>query len=426
VASLRPRTTRLPIAALLAAVACAVAGCSAILGLDSGKARPDDDAAADSALAEGSPEEASRPEAGYDATLADTGVDAPEATSPLDAAEGGDAPSDGPIISTLFDVGTDACTSDPSWCDLHCGTGPDNCGVSRLCNAECALGYVCNSNNLCACQSEPGWCTARCGDTFDNCNNPIDCGPCDAGGEAACDPEDLDAACGSQQCGQATNNCGQLVNCGPGELATCELSTEYCLSDGGCCSPDNATACGTHCGGYTTTNSCGQPTVCSGNCGGTQVCFDELCCTPMDPCSGACAETLTDNCGQSVQCVCTTGQECVGTTCCTPSGCSGDCVDSCGAASEMCCLPEAGPPDASLSDGPAPVDAMPAETGAPESGVSDSGVGAADAAPDSTTGSSDAAAEAQGSDVGSNDGTTSDSTSESDAGADDAAGPGED
>lgn len=427
-----PGPSRLTIAALLAAGACAVAGCSAILGLDSGKPRPDDDAAADSALGEASPEEASLPDAGYDATLTDAGADAPE-TSPLDAAQDGDAPSDAPVVTSFFDV-VDACTPDPSWCDLHCGTGPDNCGESRICNPECALGYVCGADNLCACQTEPGWCTARCGDTLDNCGNAIDCGPCDAGGDAECDPDDLDAACGSQQCGQATNSCGQLVNCGPGQLTVCGSSTQFCLPDGGCCTPDNAAACGTHCGAYPAINGCGQATSCPATCGGSQVCFNESCCTPMDPCGSACAETVTDNCGQSVQCSCASGQECVGTTCCTPSGCSGDCVDSCGAASEACCVPEAGPPDSSLSDGPEPVDAMPAETGSPESDASDAGVGGADAAPDASTGGgadggtgpADGASETQSNDAASNGEAASDASGASDSGADDAAGPGED
>jgi hypothetical protein len=419
-----------------------VAGCSAILGLDSGKPRPDDDAAADSALAEASPpEEAAHPDAGYDATLTDAGADAPEA-SPLDAAQDGDAPSDGPILSTLLDV-IDACTPDPSWCDLHCGTGPDNCGESRICNPECALGYVCGTGNLCACQTELGWCTARCGDTLDNCGNAIDCGPCDAGGEAACDPEDMDAACGSQQCGQATNICGQLVNCGPGQLTVCGSSTQFCLPDGGCCTPDNAAACGTHCGAYTATNGCGQTTSCPGSCGGTLICFNESCCTPVNPCGNACGETLTDNCGQSVACACASGQECMGMTCCTPSGCGGNCLDSCGAESQACCVPEAGPPDSSLSDGPGAVDAMP-ETGSPESGASDSGAGVADATPDGTTtgagpdagtGPADSASGTQGNDATSNDGTTSDGPpseaaesdgGESDSGADDAGQPDED
>jgi hypothetical protein len=390
----RSRAARVQIwfAAWLAAGAFAVQGCSAILGLDSGKPLSDEDAAPDAAP-DGTRPEASVAEGGFDATLTD--AEAPDSDAMLsDAEQDQDAPADAPLDVTHVPDVIDACTPEPAWCDLHCGTGPDNCGESRVCNPECALGYVCGSSNFCQCQTEPDWCTARCGETLDNCGNPIDCGPCDAGPDVVvCAPEDIATACGAMECGQATNNCGQLVNCGPGNLSSCGSSAQFCQADGSCCTPDNAGACGTHCGAYTATNGCGQTTSCPAACGGSQVCFGESCCTPANPCGTSCATTMTDNCGETVQCSCQSGQECIVTTCCTPSGCSANCLDSCGVYSQACCLPEAGPPDAS-PDATGPVDAAP-ETGSPETGTgsssgSSSGVGSSSGAGSSSGGGVDA------------------------------------
>jgi hypothetical protein len=105
---------------------------------------------------------------------------------------------------------------------------------------------------------------------------------------------------------------------------------------------------------------------CPTTCGTGRVCYQNACCSPTDPCAGACGVTRVNNCGQTVQCGCAAGAECLGTsnTCCVPQGCSANCVDSCGVAATSCCVdagpdsgPEGGPPEAGMDEaGPADPD----------------------------------------------------------------------
>ncbi len=331
--------------------ACAffLPACGLILGLDEGVGVVQGDASEDAPS--------------QDATRAPPGSAQPDGAEAVDDAPG---PSDGgpagttshPISPMPTDASssTDGCTPSTSWCDTHCGNGPDNCGMPRQCPMNCPQGYGCNAQNVCACQSEPSWCSGRCGNTQDNCGNPIDCGVC-AADAGQCVAEAVRQACGSRACGQATNNCNQLVNCGLLE-GLCLL--QVCLPDGGCCTPNSSAACGNHCG-TSATDNCGQEVECRSTCGSGDVCYQKSCCTPTDPCSGACGVTRVDNCGQTVRCGCSGAGECVTrtSTCCTPQGCSANCVDSCGLPSNSCCI-EAGPPDASNSDAE-PMDANLAE-----------------------------------------------------------------
>ncbi len=374
---------RIVSATLFVACSSAVVACSLVLGLDSGKVRDDTDASLDALAPDVTTSESSSTDApGPDVS---TGLGAPDASGTGDGAA--DARLDGAVGAN----GGDACTPDPNWCDTHCGSGPDNCGETRGCSMYCAPGNACGDANTCLCVAESTWCNGRCGSTLDNCGNAIDCGACDAGADAACVPESSGNACGSRQCGQVTNNCQQLVNCGPSDLSQCAMASQVCQSDGGCCTPDNADACGNHCGAYPAVNACGQAIQCPQSCG-AGVCYQEACCTPMDVCGSACGVDRTDNCGQTVHCACTGSAECSQThACCTPSGCGGNCLDSCGVPKAQCCI-EAGAPDAS-ADGEGPDAAGSPDTGSPDAATGttpDGGTADAAASPDTGAGSQDA------------------------------------
>ncbi len=345
----RPRSSgQLRRLAVVCGLAALLPACGWFLGLDEGIGVPDD-ASAD---ATGTPSL----DAGPDGTV--------------DIGDGGPGPQTADAPVSAFPVGADGCTPDPSWCDTHCGQGADNCGQMRQCPANCAAGYVCNASNTCDCQTESTWCNGRCGPTTDNCGKAINCPAC--GPDAStCSPESYLAACGSRQCGQTTNNCSQLVNCAAFGLSSrCLDPRQVCLSDGGCCSPNSASACGNQCGTFATDN-CGQSVQCPSSCGSGGVCYQKSCCTPTNPCGGACGVTRVDNCGETIKCGCSGGSECVAgtSTCCTPQGCGANCVDSCGLPASSCCMdagPETGPPEAGSVDAEPEADLPDGGASAPE------------------------------------------------------------
>ncbi len=332
---LRGGSGQLAVRALACAGAFLLPSCGLILGLDEGVGVVPEDASEDAPFPDATQ---APPPSGHSGGSDGVG----DALEPSDAGQIQQMPPP-PGVDASPTVG---CTPAASWCDNHCGNGPDNCGMARECPTNCPQGYGCNTQNTCECQSEPSWCNGRCGNTEDNCNNPIDCGPCDDAGPQ-CAPEPVRQACGSRQCGQTTNNCNQLVNCG---LLGGLCLLQVCLADGGCCTPNSSAACGTHCGTFATDN-CGQQVECPSSCGSGNVCYQKSCCTPTDPCGGECGVTRVNNCGQTVRCGCSGAEECVAqtNTCCTPQGCSANCVDSCGLAASSCCI-EAGPPDANAPD----------------------------------------------------------------------------
>jgi hypothetical protein len=347
----RPRCSgQLAGRAFVCVCAAFLPACGLVLGLDEGLSLRQGDASADANGA---------PSMGADSDGADSDATVESLDAPPGSTESGPGVSVRPIVG-------DGCTPDPSWCDSHCGTGPDNCGQTRQCPANCAQGYVCNTNNACACETESTWCTGRCGKTTDNCGKAIDCGTCDDA--SVCTAESYQSACGSRQCGQATNNCGQLVNCGVfGIGSACLNLKQTCLASGQCCSPSNASACGNQCGTFAT-NNCGQMVECPSSCGSGLVCHQNSCCTPSDPCSGACGVTRVDNCGQTIQCGCSGAAECLPSTstCCTPQGCGANCIDSCGLPSSACCI-DAGTTDAG------DLDAEPTEATLPDGGAAAAG-----------------------------------------------------
>ena len=335
-----------------------LSGCGLLLGLDSGLGLvAETDASGDGTVPSPGPEAGEPADDSSIAQEAAGPLPVPEASAPIDA---------GAHSAPPRDAGIDAsCTPDPGWCDLHCGSGPDNCGASRQC-PQCPTGEACNASNACECQRDPSWCTGRCGPVNDNCGVPIDCGTCPS---MQCTPESMQQACGNRQCGQVVNNCNQTINCGLlGILSTCTNPSQVCLSSGQCCAPNSGTACGNQCGTFVTDN-CGRSVQCPTTCASGLVCYQGTCCTPNNPCGNACGVSRVNSCGQTVQCGCSAGNaECVTATntCCVPQGCSADCVDSCGLASASCCVdagPEAGPDAGSSPEAGDGVDGDPTETG---------------------------------------------------------------
>ncbi len=338
---LRDRSILLPMLGLVVGCASWLPACGLILGLNAGSAIGDESPDAVGVTLADAQEDGKKVEDGAAGDADSTLSDAPSSSSPTTGDPTPVPGMDGSGEASLGPPQADACTPDPSWCDSHCGTGPDNCGESRQCASNCPQNYACGAKNTCDCKSETDWCTGRCGQTADNCGNGIDCGPC---GVDACAPESTNEACGSRRCGQATNNCGQLVNCGVLGSELCSNLLQLCLDDGGCCSPMSARACGDMCE-TSATDGCGNSIQCPISCGSGRVCVSHTCCTRTDPCAGSCGVTLTDNCGQKVRCGCSGSDECVSNMCCTPSGCSANCVDSCGLPSDSCC-DDAGADDA--------------------------------------------------------------------------------
>jgi hypothetical protein len=279
---------RFALAGILGLVVCAPLACGSLLGIDSGTPRGDASSIGDDSFSDVMT------------------IDPP--------GDGGASADGGPGVD-----GSAGCVPNPSWCDTHCGTGPDNCNETRACSGTCPTGEQCISN-VCRCQQNPTWCEGRCEKTTDNCGNPIDCGSCEAGvdcnsGFCGCVPDPVTTTCAGMQCGSADNNCKLPVNCGVNHSTDCDAG-DYCRTDDTCCPPDDVTAC-----------------------------------------SGRCQVSVTNNCGAPVTCPssCPSGQECVSTSCCTPNGCVANCTDSCGQPSAACCAHDAGAP---LDAGsPPPVDA---------------------------------------------------------------------
>ena len=240
--------------------------------------------------------------------------------------EKGEAGSTGSGVST--------CTPDPAFCNTHCGDAPDNCGQTRKCGT-CGDNSTCDPNShTCQCAVAPNFCAGRCGASTDNCTHAEDCGGCDAGltctGACGCSPEAPSVACGAKNCGSATNNCNQTVFCGAGGTSGCATATDFCKPGGTCCTPDNVTPCVGKCSQHTLVqvqNNCGQTISCPTDCPGGQECSGTSCCTPepiATTCAGACnGAQKQNNCGDTVTCVgCSAGQVCDTTVsaCCTSNG----------------------------------------------------------------------------------------------------------
>jgi hypothetical protein len=327
---LRAPSRRLAVTAMLAVLTGASVACGSLLGIDLGTPRGD----------------ASTVDAGtFDVAVGDVSVG--------DGAQGpGEA---GPIPDGGVQFDAEAgCAPDLSWCNTHCGTGPDNCGETRACPSQCAQGDTCSSaSNTCECASDPTWCTGRCGDVTDNCGNKISCPGCNGvsclGGACGCMPDSVATTCAGMQCGQATNNCGLAVPCGVNNSTAC-TSGEVCVTaTDSCCTPDNAAACGTKCR-VSVPNNCGQTIACPSTCPNNGVCLSGQCCTPS-----ACTGNCVDNCGQSNPSCCQTtppdagggsgdaggcggnGAPCTTQGCCSSfCGYSGTCVSSCGGSQQLC------------------------------------------------------------------------------------------
>jgi hypothetical protein len=328
---LRALSGRLAVTAMFAVLAGASMACGSLLGIDLGNPRGDAST--------------------FDAdTLGDVAVD--DDGSVGDDAQGSGEAGPVPDGGLRFDAA--GCAPDLSWCNTHCGTGPDNCGVTRACPSQCPQGDTCSASNTCECTSDPDWCTGRCGEVTDNCGNNIGCPGCNGvsclGGACGCMPDPVATTCAGKQCGQATNNCGLTVPCGVNSSTAC-ASGEVCVAaTDSCCTPNNAGACGTKCQ-VSVPNNCGQTIACPSTCPNNGVCLSGQCCTPT-----ACGGNCVDNCGQPNSSCCQTtpppdagggsgdaggcvgpGVGCTTQTCCSSfCGYSGTCVTSCGGSHAFC------------------------------------------------------------------------------------------
>jgi hypothetical protein len=315
------------------------AACGLILGIDDGRAKVDaSDGSDDSTIAsDGMADVEFDASQGDDQSDGGGVVDAGDAMdASVDVDEGGDA------ADTSAQDGGDGCVPDPDWCTSHCGTGPDNCDLSRGCANYCQSGWLCDpSTHSCMCQTDPMWCSGRCGKITDNCGKQIDCRTCSSGvactsNTCGCTP--LPDPCGTMQCGQTMDSCGHPVSCGiNGRCA----GGGVCDPGGTCCTP-KSNPCAGRCG-TAVDNGCGQMIACPATCGSGQVCDPQgYCCSPTS-CGNACGVVLGSGCGGMLTCSCTIGV-CYQGQCCVSQGlCSGNCVNDCGQPSQTCCR-DSGPP----------------------------------------------------------------------------------
>ncbi len=276
---------------------------------------------------------------------------------------GGDGPNSPPSetdgahdagLPTLGDGSREAssCTPDPNsvTCKGHCGDVIDNCGATRKCSTDCGQGNTCQGG-VCTCSPRSDWCTNRCGSTTDNCSSPLDCGGCDGGltctnSACGCVPADVATTCAGSSCGTAVNNCNQPVGCG--DNGACANPSALCMVDGSCCL-DNGAACVNRCGNVVLTNNCNQQVGCPQDCSSGQVCVGTTCCSPepaATTCAGKACGSATNNCGQVVVCpdTCVSPNSCggggAGPNAC---GCTPDdpCGTSCGTVNNRCGTPVA-------------------------------------------------------------------------------------
>jgi hypothetical protein len=80
-------------------------------------------------------------------------------------------------------------------------------------------------------------------------------------------------------------------------------------------------------------------------CPSNQVCYQTNCCSPVNNCGNQCGVSVSDNCGGSISCSCSSGV-CYQGACCTRSGCGGNCMNNCGQQDMACCDAGGPPPDA--------------------------------------------------------------------------------
>ncbi|HEY8089852.1 MAG TPA: hypothetical protein VIF09_18455 [Polyangiaceae bacterium] len=301
-----------------------VASCAKVWGIDDGLPYPDAAASGD---------------APGDGTLAqDNAVEAPADTGE-DVGDAGDAESAAAEEAGDAEGGTDAgCDVDNNWCVSHCGSGPNNCGVTTGCSA-CfpGDGIFCDaSTNQCDCTFDPAWCAHRCGNATDNCGNAV---TCDAGcGAGACVP-DGGSTCSGMSCGSGTDSCGNPVNCGSG-------GTIYCadggLCDGGQCCQPISNPCNGFCN--QAPNGCGGSVNCPSSCPPGENCnANDTCTCPTPGCGGAQCGTVTNVCGStSGLCgTCTSPASCQNNQCIcpTPSCGAAQCgtiTNGCGSTSPSC------------------------------------------------------------------------------------------
>jgi hypothetical protein len=223
------------------------------------------------------------------------------------------------------------CGSGKVCCDGRCLTGDccDNnaqstCDAGKLCcSRTCIEGTCCRvadcANELCqrkACNGNDCVYTPVTGPSPNSLCSATCCGGacCDRGQvcdtrpnpDVCCTPDSDDKTCAvgtaNPKCGTVTNNCGQTVDCGPCGERLCQTGTCNDATDTCSYSPVNDGQPGPGCAG--------PKFCCDGDecCQQGDVCLANGCCTPESKdttCGtgpGKKCGTVTNNCGQTVDC----------------------------------------------------------------------------------------------------------------------------
>ncbi len=238
---------------------------------------------------------------------------------------GGCAAGADPVCNPYFNTCEPSCTAQPAatLCaaaktksGVECGIITDGCGGYADCGG-CQAGFACGAQgdpNRCEPQETPTECATlghNCGTLTSECGGTVNCGSCTP--PAVCNPNGICgppctpmtcAMLGNPQCGLVGDGCGGMVKCNdcPDSTYTCEANHTCCKKKS--CSVDYAGKCGTGlsdgCGG---TVDCGCS---SGSCTSTTAGTAGTCCVNSATCpAGACNTTVTNTCtGAPIPCTC--------------------------------------------------------------------------------------------------------------------------
>jgi hypothetical protein len=225
-------------------------------------------------------------------------------------------------------------------CATPNGTGSCN---GDVCEITCDQGYTLSSGS---CVTDASCQNA----TQDNAETDVDCGgdlcpPCSTGQACGADSDCAQGPCVSDVCTCIASTCDDVTACGSavddgcGGTIDCSskcTGTDVCFNDA-CCTP---LTCPTDSCAASIDDGCGGTIDCSTNCTGTDICFNSQCCAPLTACPAtACGATTSVGCGltDTLDCTgnCTGSDVCDNGTCCTPyAACP---AGACGAATSVGC-----------------------------------------------------------------------------------------
>lgn len=275
---------------------------------------------------------------------------APDSSAPEASVEAGPSPDAGPPVNPCA-VGLKRCgglcvSPEPGvGCSLEdCDECPAVAHATvacenEACSVSCEDGYVLSGE---ACVTD-----ASCENgTQDNAETDVDCGgdlcPNCPLGSACEEDEDCDAGpCEGGTCACAALTCASTITCasevddGCGGTLDCSnncAGSEVCFNDN-CCTP--ATSCPEGvC--RSVDDGCGGMLDCANNCAGSEVCHNGACCTPDTACTAGECGQVNDGCGGTTDCSgnCSSGQVCHNGSCCTPDTTCGS--GECGPVSNGC------------------------------------------------------------------------------------------